>query len=289
MWRHAILLIFLLLPLRSAEAQVIELRAGRPFGYFIGDEIVLESVVRWDERFILVDASVPRPGPVTYWLDIKAVNVIRVAAGHYRLRLLYQTFFAPLGAQSVEIPGYTLAASNAQERVEARVPPWRFLMSPLRGVDPQGRGDGVAIRADIASPSISLAPAVLSLASFAGVALLAALLAAYHWARWPFRLRVGRPFTEACKAIGGGDYLNGLLRLHRAFDESAGHRLLAADVEQFLRRRPSFRPMSADIGEFFRASGRAFFGVDPEGAMDAFPSARLRALVEQLADAERGA
>lgn len=261
--------------------------AQRSFGYFLGDEIALQSEVSWDERFTLDAASVPQPGPVTYWLDLKTVHVTRLSAGRYRLQLFYQTFYAPLGAQSLEIPGYMLTASHMREQRVASVPPWRFLMSPLRDISLRERGDTVALQADIAPMPISLVPITAAASSFACVALLAGLAAAYHWARWPFARRGARPFTKARGTLRDTNYAGALLQLHRAFDESAGSRLLYEDLEEFLSRYPVFRPLGADIAEFFRASRQIFFGDDPAGAMQLFSSAQVQALVDRLAATER--
>jgi mxaA protein len=271
----------------SAQAGSVDLRAGRPFGYFLGDEIPLEAEVSWEERYALSVASVPQPGSVTYWLDLKAVQITQVGAGHYRLQLLYQTFYAPLGPQMLKIPGFTLIAMNGEARSEARVPAWQFLMSPLRDIDPHRSGDAVAIRGDVPPSSISLVPYIAAVAGFASAALLVVSAIAWHWALWPFRRRAQRPFAYALRSMRGADYASRLLQLHRAFDAVAGRRLLAEDVDRFIESAPTFRELATEIAAFFSASRQTFFETDLQGAMAALSLDQLRMLGEQLAAAER--
>jgi mxaA protein len=87
--------------------------------------------------------------------------------------------------------------------------------------------------------------------------------------------------------LRGADYLEALLRVHRAFDESARGRLLSEDVAQFISHAPRFRPLEDEIARFFDASRQAFFGTDADAAMQSFPPARLNALLNRLVAAER--
>ena len=298
-YRFTSLLVFFAMSSSAADAQLmsVELGSERSFGYLIGDEIRLYADIALEKSYTLVSASIPRPGPITYWLDLKAVDVQRLRAGQYRLNLTYQTFYAPLGLRTLEIPGFTLTATNGASRVEARIPAWRFSSSPLRDVGPNQPGAAVAIHKDAPPLQVSRRPYDVAAGGFAVVTLIFALLSARHWARWPFNRRPQRPFSNAARGIrhGRGDlerpeqYLGGLLRLHRAFDVSAGRCLLADDVAAFLQESPQFSARREDIEAFFRASHLAFFRADPLDAMTRFSPARLIALCSGLAAAEREA
>ena len=120
---------------------------------------------------------------------------------------------------------------------------------------------------------------------------------AYHQAWWPFGARPSRPFTAAARAIrqraaAGADqdaYRSSLLDLHRAFDASAGRRVLAEDVPIFLASHQVFKPLKPDIVRFFATSRRAFFGNDVTGAAEDMPLAEVADLGKRLGDAERWA
>lgn len=268
------------------------LSGARPFGYFIGDEIVLQTDVALQPGFVLEEASLPHPGPVTYWLDLTSVQRRQIEPGRHRLLLHYQTFYAPLGVQTLEVPGFMLVATRAERRVEMPVGSWRFSMSPLRDVGPRTGGDTVALRRDIAPTRISIAPYLAGGVICVGVALASVFALAFHRAWGPFRRRAGRPFARAAHALRRqpddiDGYLAGLLSLHRAFDIATGRRVLAEDVNDVLRVSPGFAAASDDIQRFFQTSRRAFFGEDPQGAMESFSPAALAALGARLAAAER--
>lgn len=268
------------------------LSGARPFGYFIGDEIVLETDVALEQGFALEEASLPRPGPVTYWLDLNSVESREIEPGRHRFRLRYQTFYAPLGVQTLEVPGFMLVATRADRRVEMPVRSWRFSSSPLRGVEPRTGEDTVAIRGDVAPTRISVTRYVAAVVACVGVALTSLLALAFHRAWGPFRRRAGRPFAQAVHALRRqpetiDGYLASLLSLHRAFDTTAGRRVLAEDVDEVLRTLPGFAGADEDIRVFFRASRRAFFGEDPRGAMASLSPVELAALGTRLATAER--
>ena len=125
----------------------------------------------------------------------------------------------------------------------------------------------------------------------------ALVLYAYYAAWWPFRKRPARPFTQTARALrrlerqpeDGTAFRTGLLDLHRAFDATAGQRLLAEDVPRFLSAHGQFRPFAPEIERFFATSRLAFFGNDLPGAAKAMPLSAIAALGSKLGDAERRA
>jgi mxaA protein len=284
-----------------AQVRSINLEAPRPFGYLIGDVIRLQVDVTLDEAFSLLPASLPKARSVNYWLDLKSIVVddLGTRGGQHRYRLIldYQTFYSPLAPTPLEIPGFTLTATDGTTQAEGEVPGWRFLTSPLREIT-RGKADkAVTLRDDREPQLLSTLPyRSAALASGVGMVLLLGMLA-HHRAWWPFKEQRKRPFARATRAVQdaltkGGEaegYLHSLLSLHRAFDTTAGRRILADDVPAFLERWRAFRPLQSDIGRFFEASRRAFFGSDSAGAMTTLPPEALTALGKRLAAAERSA
>jgi mxaA protein len=283
----------------SAQVRVVEVQGPRPFGYFIGAVIPLDVEIAVDEPFLLLPSSVPRPRPIKFWLDLRSVAVtdlgVRNGERRYRLALEYQTFFAPLEPRTLEIPGFTLAAANGTSHGEAEVPPWTFLMSPLREVRPSQSDAASLLRPDAAPTLIPLAMARGFAIGSGAAALLFLGLLAWHRAWWPFAGRRARPFAQATRAVkrafaggtGTSAYLAGLQTLHRAFDASAGFRLLAGDVPALIERLPALRPLEPEIDQFFEASQRAFFGADPAAARTILPPMTLVSFGARLAAAER--
>jgi mxaA protein len=299
-----VLAVLLLLPtLAGAASQAVSVRTVEPrgFGYFVGDIFRREVELVVPEAYRLDKASAPAPGRLNYWLDLRAVDLSETNASgarRYRLSLDYQTFYVPLSPTPLTVPALTLRFSGeGEEAVQAEVPAFTFVMAPLREVAPVKPQEGPSgyLRPDAVPRKVGTLNARGTLGAGSAVALLALVLLAYHYAWWPFRARPARPFTHAARALkhelargaGLAAYQAGLLDLHRAFDTTAGRRLLAEDVPEFLVSHGEFQPLKEDISRFFATSRRAFFGNDLEGAARVMPFEAVTSLGVRLGEAER--
>lgn len=309
----AILLALAALPASApalAQVRGVELRTPRAFGYFQGDLVQVQAEIRTDPGFSLERPSLPKPGPVTYWLDLRDVTTeeSRGADGSHviRLRLTYQDFYVALDARALEVPGFPVtvesAGTNGSTTAVAQVPAWKIGVSPLREVQPERRDDpadylrpdGRALRLD-PQPALASAAASLVLAAAAG------LLLARDRAWGMFGRRRGRPFALALKAFrrskrrekgpqqGDALYREALLALHRGLDATDGRRVLADDLPDFLGSHPAFRAQARALEDFFAASRLAFFGRDSAGAAARLPLPEAEALLRRLGALERSA
>jgi mxaA protein len=289
----------------AAQVRSVEVRSPRPFGVFLGDLVDAQVEIRADPGFRLQHAALPRPGPVTYWLDLRAVTVDESTvegARRVRLRLTYQSFYAALDARILEVPGFPLTLASAPETglttAAVQVPGWSLGVSPLREVQPQRREDPAEfLRPDGRGGGIDSRPAFAGAAGLGTLAGLAALALAYDRAWGPFRRRRGRPFAAAARALrrqraGAAPdeaYRATLLALHRGLDRTAGRRVLADDLGDFLARHGAFRAQGGALARFFEASRLAFFGGRLPAARAAWPLAEAEAVLAGLAAAERSA
>lgn len=290
----------------SALAQVrsVEVRSPRPFGLFLGDRFEAQVEVLADPGFALQRASLPRPGPVTYWLDLHAVAVDETISGsarRVRLRLTYQTFYAALDARTLEVPGFPLVLENRAAggltTASAQVPAWDLGVSPLREVQPQRREDPAEyLRPDGSAPRVASRPLFTEAVVFAALASLAGVALAHDRAWGPFRTRRGRPFGAALRVLRrqrradpDEAYLAVLLALHRGLDRTDGRRVLADDLDGFLQRHAAFRTQGQGLARFFAASRLAFFGCRLPAARAGWPLAEAEAVLRGLAVAERRA
>lgn len=280
-------------PVRAAG---VDLYAPRAFGYFIGDTLVLEAVVHLDAGWQLDASALPRPRRVTYWLDLKRLDVQpeRAPDGtpRYRLTLTYQTFYAPLEPRALDIPAVPLAARKGDARQTLTIPAWTFVSSPLREIVASQRGSPMALQPDIRPRPYPLTPDV-RIAAAAAVVAGASLLAFAAASGWgPFAGRK-RPFAAALRQMRRADlaapagYGDALQSLHRAFDAAAGQRLFGEDVPAFLAATPALAGEAEAIARFFAASRTAFFGDAPAAAMAYLPPDELRALARRLVAIER--
>ena len=285
-----------------ARAPVLSVSDTRAFGYFIGDAIHREVVLRLAPGDVLDTASLPRPGPLNYWLELSSADLSTSSEGDdtlYRLSLVYQTFYAPLDTRALVIPAFKLKVTGAQGS-EVNVPAFSFLMSPIRQLftDKGQSSDSVTkLRPDRPAPreatgrerTLMLVSGLFALAALTGLA--------WHNAWWPFHRRPARPFTDAARFLrtngsrlqGAGGYRAALLKLHRAFDLAAGRRVLADDVAEFLLQHPEFAPYAAEVERLFASSRQAFFANEVDQARAAMPLPALTELSTRLGAAERRA
>ncbi len=284
-----------------AQPPSLAIKEPRAFGYFIGDTLTREVVLNVGEGQSLDTASIPLHGPVNYWLELSDVKVKadeRSDGTTYHLTLKYQTFYAPLDPRRLVIPALTLKVTGGQGTGEVRVPEFGFLTAPIRllfAQSSQSSGSAVELQPDAPVHRVTtgrertgmLISGLIALASLTGLA--------WHQAWWPFRQRPSRPFTEAARYLranasrleGTGGYRTALLKLHRAFDISAGKRVLSDDVAAFLATRPEFAPYADQVEHLFSSSRRAFFADDVQRAQAEMPLAALTDLSARLGAAER--
>lgn len=286
-----------------AETATVRVVEPRAVGYFIGDVLRRDVTVDVPEGAQIDPASIPRPGPLNYWLELKSLDIdehVRGGRKHYRIRLAYQTFYAPLEPRKLEIPEMRFRVlQSKRENTQAVVPSWSFISSPLREIIPEKSDDGGSAQQLRADAPVSLSSATVERSGMAiagAIAFVALLLLARHLAIWPFHRRRRRPFTramrmvrrEAAKAGGqSANYRLALLALHRAFDDAAQRRVLAEDLESFLIAHPEFERLRPDIESFFRASRRAFFADDMLGGRAELPLSDLANFATSMSECER--
>ncbi|WAC26227.1 nonribosomal peptide synthetase MxaA [Ancylobacter sp. SL191] len=326
-WRALLPLLLLTALAGPAMAQLrsVELYAPRPFGYLIGDTIRHTVEIALDAPFTLEPASLPQPRPVDYWLDLRAVDLrdegMSDGVQRYRLELTYQSFYAALEPKRLEIPGFTLYARDGERRVPVAVPPWSFLMSPLREIVSTEQGAVMTLRPDIAPRPIPTTGTIRGLIGGGVAALAGLLLIAWQMGWGTFGQRRGRPFARAARQVraamdprrdrshslatrgpvlpdtpassstslhSSSSYEAALQALHRAFDMTAGQGVFAEDLPGFFAGHAAFRVAEAEIRRLFEASRRAFFGGDVLDAQRIFPPSELAALAGRLRAIERG-
>lgn len=303
-----------------AAIEAVHVDEPRNFGYFIGDTLERDVEVITSGRTELFAAGLPRPGPLTYWLDLTAISVSeRDQDGRriYDVKLQYQIFYSAIEATNVEIPALPLKFKNpdsvapgdavhdgtaeAGQRYTASVPALKLVISPLRNIVlddlmPETTKElSDVMRPDVPAQEIATASKEKRLIASSFALLASALLLAWHYAVWPFRKRVGRPFTQASRQIrdliffgrSEQSYADALLILHRAFDETAGQRLFGDDAEGFLRRHSRYAGIASRLGAFFESSRLYFFFEDRGSAERVFPLEKVQELAEDLAREER--
>ena len=233
-----------------------------------GDVLPVTATLQVDAELELDPASLPRPGPVTYWLDLRSVTLEEdtVADGQRTivLGLRYQTFYAPLEPKEMKVPAVALELIGGGGRVSLDIPDWSFVTSPIREI--MAPSTPAAMAPDSRIGVIDTYPAQMRAIAGLVVGLLALVALAWHRGIGPFARR-SRPFALAAGQVRrlmrkdpAAGYRAALLSLHRAFDAAFGRRLLAGDVDAFVAGRPSFGGLATELAAFFAASRALFFG-----------------------------
>lgn len=278
----------------AADAPAVHMTEPRSFGHFVGDLIQrrAELDVTDDEDF--VPAALPQPGQLAYWLELRDVEHTALKhAGKKRLvlTLTYQLFYVPIDTHKLKIPASNLELRGRAGTRIATIPAFTFLISPVREIYPEKSGETTEtfLKEDATPQRLKTGPIRTAALASAATSALALLLLAFHRAWWPFHTRPGRPFTEAARRIADpkASYGTALVTLHRAFDGARGERLLAADLDDFVARRPEQGAARSEIQAFFKASQSYFFAGDKTDAETAFSREALEQLADLLATNER--
>jgi mxaA protein len=277
----------------AAQINSVELHPpARDFGFFVGDVITTEAVITVAGGTVLQRDSLPAPGPVDSAIELRSVQVTEAdlpGQRQFRVQVEYQSFFAPERVMPAELPGYTIAFSNGSGKATAHIPAWTYHVSPLRVAEPIS-GTPPLLRSDHPMPQIPLGIARLRLISSTILVCLVGLTIAGRWGWLPSRPRPSRPFAAAWhrirNAAASNDRETAFRALHRAFDATAGHPVLADDVDSFLVSHPRYSPLRSAIAQFFEASRQIFFARDAEKDV-AGTTCRLEVLAIQLMHAER--
>lgn len=285
----------------AAGVRAVHTVEPRPFGYFLGDILERTVEIETDADDEIVPASLPRTGPSNYWLELSAIAHTSARQGDGRLHVLkltYQAFYAPIDPRKQTIPAAEIAIRGPGGSEAVTIPPFTFVMSPLREIFPEKSGETAepVLRPDFAPElrrSGGLRTATLAAAA---ASLLFLVLLARDLAWWPFHRRPTRPFSHAAREIGrtlakdgANGYRAALLALHRAFDTAAGRRVLASDLDDFLSTHPEHGEARTAAERFFSASRAAFFANAGPDAETGLPPAALKELAMTLARQERAA
>ncbi|MGO3123746.1 MAG: hypothetical protein ACTIKR_06950 [Advenella sp.] len=280
-----------------AKVTQVQVVPPKPAGWILGD-VVPVTIYIDSIGGTLQQSSLPEPGPLNYWLDLRSIDVAQSKSGEgtrYTLTLNYQTFYVPLDVNQREIPALDVLFSESSQSESVQIAPLVFYMSPLRGVAQSGTSVSEQIQPD--APAWQIGEKRLrAVATGLGLLALGLLLAlAVHYAIWPFHRRRARPFAKAYRAIkkqarasDSESYRHSLIQLHRALDTCNEGRLLSSDVPDFVRQHPGLKPLQNEIELFFAASARTFFGNDQPVALTELTRSGLLRIAKQLATAERG-
>lgn len=255
----------------AAAAGNVDVHNPRPFGYVIGDVVAQRIVLLTPPDQELAPDALPKPGRVDLWLERRAPRVTTGRAGEARrheIVIEYQIVNAPTDVTTIALPPLSLPLHGAQGVVDEAVAEWPVTVAPITPQYVLARAGLEEMRPDLPPPAIDTSAHVARVMLYG--AALACIIGYFALRRFglPWLPDSRPPFARACADLrrlarqpsGRDAYRAGLRRVHRAFDETAGHTVFAEQLWTFLERHPHFAPLASDAERFFADSRREFFG-----------------------------
>jgi mxaA protein len=275
-----------------AQAQAVQTREPRAYGYVVGDLVERRAEITLPAGARIAEASLPRRGRIDTWLELRDV-VLRPQRGGAELQLVYQVVNAPRQIATIELPALTLALDNPAQRA-VDIDAWPITVSAMTPSFVLARAGLDELQPDIAPQREPLLPRLLRLGLLlmlcAGVAYLLALRRFPQLAWWrrkaPFR-SAWLDLRRLARRRDDAAYPAALQRLHAAFDAAAGQALFADRLEPLFAAQPQLRPLSTEVASFYAQSRRTFFAAGAPAAPDGQAMTALLALARRLAQHER--
>lgn len=272
----------------------------RAYGFFVGDLIRQRISFTTRQSFYLPQSALPEPGPLNYWLDLKAINIEssdKKENYRYDLLLTYQLFYAPLVVTERKIPGFSLSLTDADNNKSSiQIPAWEFFMSPVKPIARSGvavgADSGLSPLADLGAP---LHDTQAHLRQISGLVLLILLLVLlYLWRvgllfskrQFPFKRAGKLARSITAKEIDDPRYLAAMRATHHAFNQCAGAVLFAGRLERFFAERMEFTPFRPAIMSFYNTSLHVFYGQPLAEEQRPMSAAELVGLCNNLAGFE---
>lgn len=287
MRRAVAVLLIAVLPAMAAEPEVtITLRDT---GYMLGDLIDERVDVALPEGMRIDPESLPLPGRVAPWLEVRRAALEPARGGSQALVVTYQIFAETEEATQAPLPEFHLRLRGAGDARDIGVPSRSFLLSPALPATLVDKDRELRPSPDPARvpESGALAGALASLAI--GLVAIAYLL--WRYDRLPFLphapgplLRAWRSWRRRSRRTLTGDEETALLRdLHGALNQSAGETLYPSTLSRLFDHAPYLAPLRGEIERVFAASWQRFYGRG-----DAPAPANVLATLQSAADRERG-
>ncbi len=276
-------------PVQAAEVAV-RTQLERAYGYVIGD--VIEQRVQLDlpEAAKLDAASLPKPGKLNAWVELRSAEQMRGEGPTVNMRLRYQLMNSPREVVVVFLPAIKLQIWGADNvRSEVNVAAQAFSISPLSKDEAFARAGMESMRpAREVQPIATRQYEQRVMQALALAALLAAALTVWLWLRNHRHAR--GPFARAAATIASLKVtrtLDAMIALHEAFNVVAGKSVFAQSLSAFFVQQPHYAEQRSEIEAFFAMSRAQFFGQSEQlGQDDAERLQWVSALAKRLARLE---
>lgn len=248
-----------------AGAQPIEIEpiTPPPFGYNVGSILKHDYTFDLPPGWRLDSTSLPSPGPINPWLEIRELALQPAKNDHRRLKLTlkYQIFPQLKEVASLTIPALPLIFSGPQnQHHRGELPSWSFTATPL--IPPRTPDNQVELRPLWHPQPLNLANDWLKLAASLFTMFLLLVSLAWTQGRLPLT-RTCRPFAKALRKIKQASRLGrpdlAAKAIHYAINETAQQVVFAQNLPDFIKHHPEFAQIEPRLRHFFDTSQDYFF------------------------------
>ena len=266
--------------LAADTAIVAPTEQPRSFGYTLGD-VLTQRVLLQQAGQPLTPAALPSADRVGLWLERRTPRVETDEQRRRWLAIDYQIINAPRALTAAALPALRIATTSG---ASLQVAEWPISIGPLTPPAVFNQGALQALRPDRAVSALPTAGIEWQLQQ--ALAALAAVLLAWTvwwgWRQWREAQRL--PFASAWLRLRRLDPSDpeAWRLLHHALNASAGRVVQAASLPRLLAEQPQWRPLQAELENFYRHSGERFFADAPLASP--YP---LRALCRALRAVEK--
>ncbi len=292
-------------PLPDLDPKFYSLKETNPTrdaGYVVGDALDRTIEVTIKKPYELVKESIPIVGYEHRWkgqisgielININTSDEAKSDAVKHTLKLRYMVFTTAKTVKHGALKAEVLKVRNTQtkEVVRLRVPFFDFRISPL------SLFGQIKLNEDMSPfiPPLTLnaQQEKLNVKILAAVLVVSLLGLLYMFGAYAWLPKMGGPFAKAYRDIRKlpetpEGLQKAVARVHQSLNLTAGGSLFGNHIAEFVRTKPAFAPMQAEIDQFFNLSRQVFFEPEAGAQLGASPKNWLLKFCKQLRDCERG-
>lgn len=293
-------------PVETIKGGIVTLHEENPersVGYTVGD--ILERTITLDVKkpYKLLDTSLPIVGYERRYkgqiigIELRSISHTQEehdASTTYTIHLAYQVFTNNVVAKHAALPAEIVKLIANGKVAQYRIPSWDFAISPIAIFG------AVKIQYDMSTFRgpllLDVGPEKLRLKVLLSILALALLGLLYILGRRAWLPRMGGPFARAYRDLNklrklpvtDASLQTAVSRVHQSLNATAGNSVFNDTLEAFLARKPAFKPVKADIEQFFGLSRHVFFEHTAAHQAGESPMPWLREFCRRCRDCERG-
>lgn len=285
---------------KSIKGSVIDPK--RDAGYVVGDVLQRTVKLQVERPYELLETSLPIVGYEHRWKgQISGIELVKIETDKqeqgnstiYTLHLSYQVFTTGKVVKPAALRRETLKFKNTKsgEVFQYQIPSFSFRISPLSVFGQVKIKDEMS--AFHAPLLLDTAPEKFKLKILLGVLVAALLGLLYILGMRAWLPRMGAPFAKAYRDIRKlpptqEGLQQAVARVHKSLNATAGNIVFNDNLDQFVKHKPAFEPVKADIERFFGLSRQVFFEQKATHQAGETPLDWLRHFCRRCRDCERG-